>query len=66
MTLNELIRNTKIWVSNEEADLLKKVNDLIPVDSFTQREQFVIENLVKKSLIIKTCSKGVCYVWPNK
>jgi hypothetical protein len=40
-------------VSNEENAVLEKLDRQMPLSLFTEREQFVIQNLVKKSLVSK-------------
>ena len=53
MRFNELISHFEIQTTNEEAELLDKIKDVMIPEQFTEREQTVIENLVKKSLITK-------------
>jgi hypothetical protein len=42
-----------IYTTNEEQTLLDKMSDIVPVESYTEREQFIIENLIRKSLVSK-------------
>lgn len=42
-----------IFTTNEEQSLLNKIDSVVPVESYTEREQFIIENLVRKSLVTK-------------
>jgi len=51
MKINELISNFEIYKTNEEARLLEHINDPQPLTSFTEREQVIITNLIRKSLI---------------
>ena len=53
MKLNDLISHFEIQTTNEETELLDKIQDVMIPEQFTEREQTVIENLVKKSLITK-------------
>jgi len=53
MKINELISDFKIFTTNEEAEVLKKLTAPSYLSSFTERERFVIEGLVRKSLVIK-------------
>ena len=53
MKINELIQSFTIQVSNEENAVLEKLDRQLPLSLFTEREQFVIQNLVKKSLVSK-------------
>lgn len=65
MRYNELISKFTIAVTNEESELLDKIDDLLPVESFVERDQFVIENLVRKSLLSKVNKNGVIFVRKN-
>lgn len=42
-----------IYTSNEESAVLEKITDVTPIENYTDREQIVIENLIRKSLITK-------------
>jgi hypothetical protein len=53
MKINELIDDFKIWTTNEEADLLKKLHSPIKLASLTETEQFRVEAMIRKSLVIK-------------
>jgi len=66
MKLNELISDFEIYVSNEESALLKKMQTTQPMESFTEREQFIIENLIRKSLITKIVKNNQTWVVSNE
>jgi|688.fasta_scaffold367559_3 hypothetical protein len=53
MKINELINSFEIYVSNEEKNLLEKLDSARSLMSFTERERFTIEGLIRKSLVIK-------------
>lgn len=57
MKLNELITDFVIATSNEEKQMLSKIDGMMPFDSFSEREQTIIENLVRKSLVSKVRNK---------
>lgn len=42
-----------IYTSNEESAVLEKITDVTPIENYTDREQVVIENLIRKSLVTK-------------
>jgi hypothetical protein len=65
MTLNEFTRGIEIWRSQEEREVLSKIKELTPISAFKEREQTIIESLVRKSLLIKIKSKENTYVYPN-
>ena len=65
MKLNELITQFTIAMSNEEAKLLRSVKGVMPYESFDEREQFVLEGLIRKSLVSKVHNNGNTMVVAN-
>jgi transcriptional regulator CtsR len=65
MRLNELVRTIPTWLSNEEQQVLDRIKGLEPASIFSEREQQIIENLVRKSLVITVTDKGNTYLYPN-
>jgi hypothetical protein len=65
MKINEVLDNLTIQVSNEESTVLEKLDRTMPLSLFTEREKFVIENLVKKSLVSKVVSNTQTVVVRN-
>jgi hypothetical protein len=53
MKLNELINAFEVFISNEEKEVLERIEGLRPMEAYTERERFVIESLVRKSLVSK-------------
>jgi hypothetical protein len=53
MKINELLNRFEIFTTNEEQKLLDKLDGVSPIEYYTERERFVIENLIKKSLVSK-------------
>lgn len=53
MKINELLGGFEIFTTNEEIQLLAKLDAETPLQSFPERQRFVIENLIKKSLVSK-------------
>lgn len=53
MKLNELLRDFEIYVTNEEKDVLEKMKGIRPIEAYSDRERFIIENLIRKSLVSK-------------
>jgi hypothetical protein len=53
MKINELIDDFKIWTTNEESELLKKLRSPIKLASLTETEQFRVEAMIRKSLVTK-------------
>jgi hypothetical protein len=53
MKINELVGQFHIWTTNEERKMLERLNYPCYINSFPEHEQFVIEGLIRKSLVIK-------------
>jgi len=53
MKINELIGNFEVYTSNEEKRVLKELTHVRALNSFSERDQFTIESLIRKSLVIK-------------
>jgi hypothetical protein len=66
MKLNELISEFSIAMSNEERKVLKSIRGVMPIESFDEREQFVIEGLIRKSLVSKVLKNGYTMVVANE
>ena len=43
----------EIYMTNEEKALLETIDDVRPLGSFPEREQAIINNLIRKSIISK-------------
>jgi len=65
MKLNDLITQFTIAMTNEEAKLLRSVKGVMPLESFDEREQFVLEGLIRKSLVSKVHNNGNILVVAN-
>ena len=66
MKINELIQSFEIYKTNEEIELLDKMDvKLQPLSSYTEREQVIIDNMVKKSLVSKVRNKDLFLVLRN-
>lgn len=65
MKAHELTNNVNIWRTNEEQCVLDKINEPKRVEAFEERDQTIIENLVRKNLLIKVQGKHSTYVYPN-
>ena len=53
MRINELIQEFTIQTSNEEKDMLSKLQSVKNLDTFMERDQEVINQLIRKSLVRK-------------
>jgi hypothetical protein len=66
MKLNELITQFTIAVSNEEQACLDKLQTLTPLSALSAREQHVVQQLVRKSLVIRVRHNGITGVIANE
>jgi hypothetical protein len=53
MKINELLGEFTIYRSREEDAMLKRLTTPSYLTSFSERDQFIIEGLIRKSLVIK-------------
>ena len=53
MKVNELLNDFKIWTTNEERELLKKLDKPVKLSSMNEHDQFKIQALIRKSLVTK-------------
>ena len=53
MKINELIKEFEVYTSNEEKRVLEQLTYVRQLSSFSERDQFTIESLIRKSLVIK-------------
>lgn len=63
--MNELLTSFEIQTSNEEQAMLERMDGVRSLAAYTEREQVVIENLIRKSLVSKTIKNGFVYVVRN-
>jgi len=66
MKLNELVTDFQIHVNNEEEQLLTQFDGVMIPEEFTEREQRIIENLIRKSVVSKINHKGKIYLVKNE
>lgn len=66
MKINELINQFEIFTTNEEQAMLETISSPTPLNSFSEREQFIITNLIRKSLITKINNHGNVLVIKNE
>jgi hypothetical protein len=53
MKLSELVNSFEIFTSNEEKQLLERLQNPQYLSSFDERDRFTIEGMIRKSLVIK-------------
>ena len=58
MKINELLNGFAIYKSLEEEAVLKKLQAPAYLDDFSERERFIIEGMIRKSLVIKIGDKN--------
>lgn len=65
MRINNLIDSFEIYTTNEEDEVLARIDNRTDYQSYTERDQVVIENLVRKSLVSKVNLNDQCWVIKN-
>jgi hypothetical protein len=65
MKINELISSFVIQMSNEENAVYEKLDTRTPLNLFNEREQFIIQSLIRKSLVSKVTLDGQTLVARN-
>lgn len=65
MKTRDLLDGFYIWTSAEEHDVLHKIKHPSLLESFSERDQTIIQQLIRKSLLIKVEAKNSVYVYPN-
>ena len=65
MKINELIQDFTIQASNEEKAVLSKLQEVKRLDHFVERDQEVIQNLIRKSLVRKIPKEDYTLVVAN-
>jgi len=65
MKMNELIKDFRIFMSNEEKVELDNLNAPTPYASLTERQQVIMTNLIRKSLVSKIRENNVIMVARN-
>ena len=66
MRLNEIISSFTIYVNNEENGLLEAMpKEETLLSEYDERQQIVINNLIRKSLITKINSNGTIAIKKN-
>lgn len=66
MKINELLQDFEIFLTNEEKNILPKLRELRLPAEFNERERFVIDNMVKKSVVTKVSYNGETYLVQNE
>ncbi|MDC6480918.1 hypothetical protein PQZ46_00045 [bacterium] len=66
MKLNELLQDFVIFQTNEESEVLERLEGIKAIETFSEREQAIIENLIRKSLVSKVQRNGSTLVMVNE
>jgi hypothetical protein len=53
MKINELLGEFGIYTTNEEGELLKKLQRPIKLRQLSEHDQFIVQGMIRKSLITK-------------
>ena len=66
MKINDLLEKFEIFQTNEEKEVMSRLDGVMSLDSFTERDQVIIENLIRKSLVSKVHKNGSILVMANE
>jgi hypothetical protein len=53
MNINELISGFEIYTTNEEREVLDRLTRPVKLTALNERERVIVENMIRKSLVIK-------------
>jgi|TARA_R110000803_G_scaffold52688_2_gene108433 hypothetical protein len=53
MKLNELIKDFTIYMTNEEREVYDDLDTVVPILTFNERQQVIVNTLIQKSLVSK-------------
>ena len=53
MNINEFISGFEIYTTNEEREVLDRLTRPIKLTTLNERERVIVENMIRKSLVIK-------------
>lgn len=65
MKINELISSFEIFITNEERAIYETIDERTALSKFNEREQVIIQNLIRKSLVSKVVANGQVLVVKN-
>jgi len=66
MKINELVGEFGIWTTNEEAELLSRLQRPVKLSNLSEHDQFRIQTLIRKSLVTKSGMKDPTVVANEK
>ena len=64
MKSTDIVDGVHIWRSNAEDAVLSRIHEPTIIESFEERDQTIIEGLIRKNLLIKVQGKYSTYVYP--
>lgn len=66
MNFNQISQGINVVTTIEEEQLLDKLSSLNDYNEFSERQQIILDNLVKKDIIKQVFYKGKCYLVYDK
>ncbi len=65
MNFKQITNELRVQISLEEKKLLAKMDTLCDYEEFTERQQYVLDNLIRKDIIKKVLYQGKQYLVNN-
>ena len=65
MKINELISDFTIFTTNEEKSFIERFSGSVLLDTLTEREKVLVDNLVRKAIMSKRVCNGTEMVFLN-
>jgi hypothetical protein len=53
MKVSDLVPGFHVWCTNEEAEILKKLQQPVKLSSLSEHDQFKIQAMIRKDLVTK-------------
>jgi len=66
MNFKEISNGIMVSTTNEEESLLRELPSLCDYNEFAERQQFILDNLIKKDIIKRVLHNGKCYLVNNE
>ena len=66
MIISDVLGPYDIFLSNEEKELVESITEVCSLDSFNEREQYLISNLVGRNILKRKLHQGSYLIKRNE